>query len=156
MKSLVTLLLVLLTSDFAPLPALCAEQSEPYDFNIHLPPYRDLRARRISRVEQEFARQKRGLLPGQSSRSNITSRNERRAVTTLPTPGQPTHIISDDLLGGFEIVGDSGVSAQQLFLGTENLVCLTSLPTLYFIPYTAIHPIPRMILAERVDEWIGG
>ncbi|PVF94465.1 DUF1929-domain-containing protein [Serendipita vermifera] len=37
-------------------------------------------------------------------------------------PGQPTHTIPDSLVGGFEIVGDSGVSAQQMFLGTENLV----------------------------------
>ncbi|KIM27232.1 glyoxal oxidase [Serendipita vermifera MAFF 305830] len=36
--------------------------------------------------------------------------------------GQPTHTISDDLLGGFQVVGESGVSAQQLFLGSENLV----------------------------------
>ncbi|CAG8632495.1 3209_t:CDS:2, partial [Acaulospora colombiana] len=29
---------------------------------------------------------------------------------------------SEEPVGGFEIVGDSGVSAQQMFLGTENLV----------------------------------
>ena len=84
-----------------------AEQAEPWDFNKHLPPYVDLRARRIPQHEAR----RRSLYPRQSQN-----------VTILPTPGQPTHTISDDLLGGFEVVGNSGVSAQQLFLGTETLV----------------------------------
>ncbi|QRW26896.1 glyoxal oxidase [Rhizoctonia solani] len=39
--------------------------------------------------------------------------------TVLPAPGQPTKTGTP---GTFEIVGDSGVSAQQLFLGTDNRV----------------------------------
>lgn len=37
-------------------------------------------------------------------------------------PGQPTHTVSDDLILGFEIVGNSGVSGQQLFLGSDTKV----------------------------------
>jgi hypothetical protein len=36
-------------------------------------------------------------------------------------PGQPSQV-SDDLIGGFALVGTSGVSAQQLFLGNDHLV----------------------------------
>jgi hypothetical protein len=39
--------------------------------------------------------------------------------TVLPAPGQPTKTGTP---GTFEIVGNSGVSAQQLFLGTDNRV----------------------------------
>lgn len=44
---------------------------------------------------------------------------ERR--DTIQT-GQPKSQVSDDLLGGFALVGTSGVSAQQLFLGNDHLV----------------------------------
>jgi hypothetical protein len=44
---------------------------------------------------------------------------ERR--DTLPPPGQPAQV-SADLIGGFALVGTSGVSAQQLFLGSDHLV----------------------------------
>ena len=37
-------------------------------------------------------------------------------------PGQPTHTVADNLILGFEIIGNSGVSGQQLFLGSENKV----------------------------------
>jgi hypothetical protein len=40
---------------------------------------------------------------------------------TLPPPGQPAQV-SNDLIGGFALVGTSGVSAQQLFLGSDHLV----------------------------------
>jgi len=40
---------------------------------------------------------------------------------TLSPPGQPTPVPSS-LLGGFALVGNSGVSAQQLFLGDDHLV----------------------------------
>lgn len=47
--------------------------------------------------------------------------------TALPAPGQPTKTGTPLT---FEIVGKSGVSAQQMFLGTENTVrrfgCITS------------------------------
>ena len=36
-------------------------------------------------------------------------------------PSQPAQV-SDDLIGGFALVGTSGVSAQQLFLGSDHLV----------------------------------
>lgn len=39
--------------------------------------------------------------------------------TALPAPGQPT---KTGVPLTFEIVGKSGVSAQQMFLGTENTV----------------------------------
>jgi hypothetical protein len=39
--------------------------------------------------------------------------------TVLPAPGQPTKTGTP---GTFEIVGNSGVSAQQLFLGQGNRV----------------------------------
>ncbi|KAI0745030.1 DUF1929-domain-containing protein [Earliella scabrosa] len=42
------------------------------------------------------------------------------AQTAVPKPGQPSR--SDAPLGGFEIVGDSLVSAQQIFLGTTDKV----------------------------------
>ncbi|KAI0829837.1 DUF1929-domain-containing protein [Trametes gibbosa] len=42
------------------------------------------------------------------------------AQTTAPTPGQPAR--NDAPLGAFEIVGDSMVSAQQMFLGTADKV----------------------------------
>lgn len=41
------------------------------------------------------------------------------AVSVLPLPGQPTKA---GVPGTFEIIGDSGVSAQQLFLGAKNKV----------------------------------
>lgn len=37
-------------------------------------------------------------------------------------PGQPTHLAPADKIGGFEEVGKSGASAQQLYLGTANKV----------------------------------
>lgn len=37
-------------------------------------------------------------------------------------PGQPAHVAPDDKIGGFEQVGTSGASAQQLYLGTANKV----------------------------------
>ena len=37
-------------------------------------------------------------------------------------PGQPTHTVADDLILGFEIIGNSGVSGQQLFLGSDTKV----------------------------------
>ncbi|KAI0741782.1 copper radical oxidase [Daedaleopsis nitida] len=42
------------------------------------------------------------------------------AQSTIPKPGQPER--SDAPLGSFEIVGDSLVSAQQIFLGTPDKV----------------------------------
>lgn len=42
-----------------------------------------------------------------------------QSATTLPPPGQPQRTGSP---GGFEVVGESLVSAQQLFLGTEDKV----------------------------------
>ncbi|KAB5587298.1 hypothetical protein CTheo_9255 [Ceratobasidium theobromae] len=41
------------------------------------------------------------------------------APDVLPKPGQPT---KSGTPGSFEIVGDSGVSAMQLFLGQDNRV----------------------------------
>jgi hypothetical protein len=40
---------------------------------------------------------------------------------TLPPPGQPAH---PGVAGAFELIGNSLVSAQQLFLGTEKNVYL--------------------------------
>jgi hypothetical protein len=51
----------------------------------------------------------------------IPRRLSRRAASTVK-PGQPTHTVSDDKILGFEIVGDSGVSGQQLFLGSDTKV----------------------------------
>lgn len=42
-----------------------------------------------------------------------------QTTTVLDPPGQPT---KTGVPGTFEIVGNSGVSAQQLFLGNENKV----------------------------------
>lgn len=64
---------------------------------------KDLRAPRVPRTSRR-------LVPRQSSN------------TTTTQPGQPQHTIADNLVGGFEPVGSSGVSAQQMFLGTDNLV----------------------------------
>ncbi|KDQ20478.1 hypothetical protein BOTBODRAFT_169228 [Botryobasidium botryosum FD-172 SS1] len=41
------------------------------------------------------------------------------AANIIPTPGQPT---KSGVPGTFEIVGESGVSGQQIFLGTNNKV----------------------------------
>lgn len=43
--------------------------------------------------------------------------SERRANT----PGQPTKV-ADNILGGYQEVGRSVVSAQQLFLGSDHQV----------------------------------
>lgn len=37
-------------------------------------------------------------------------------------PGQPAHVAPADKIGGFEEIGNSGASAQQLYLGTANKV----------------------------------
>lgn len=37
-------------------------------------------------------------------------------------PGQPVHAAPSDKLGGFEEIGTSGASAQQIYLGTANKV----------------------------------
>lgn len=37
-------------------------------------------------------------------------------------PGQPVHVAPSDKIGGFELIGTSGVSAQQLYLGTADKV----------------------------------
>lgn len=37
-------------------------------------------------------------------------------------PGQPAHTAPTDKIGGFEEIGTSGASAQQLYLGTANKV----------------------------------
>ncbi|KAF9482234.1 copper radical oxidase [Pholiota conissans] len=42
-----------------------------------------------------------------------------QSATTLPAPGQPSHL---GTVGGFEIIGSSLVSAQQIFLGTPDKV----------------------------------
>ncbi|GLB37035.1 putative protein with domain of unknown function (DUF1929) [Lyophyllum shimeji] len=44
-----------------------------------------------------------------------------QSTTTISRPGQPTH---SGVAGQFEIIGSSLVSAQQLFLGSENNVYL--------------------------------
>jgi hypothetical protein len=83
---------------------LAAVTAEPWDPQKHVR-YEHLVAPRTKR------RIPRHLVPRQTSDQTVQ-------------PGQPTHTIPDDLVGGFEIVGDSGVSAQQMFLGSENLVGL--------------------------------
>jgi hypothetical protein len=45
-----------------------------------------------------------------------------RADNSTVQPGQPTHNVTSDLILGFEIIGNSGVSAQQLFLGDDTKV----------------------------------
>ena len=37
-------------------------------------------------------------------------------------PGQPVHVAPNEKIGGFEEIGTSGVSAQQLYLGTADKV----------------------------------
>ena len=44
-----------------------------------------------------------------------------RADNTVQ-PGQPTHTTPDSSILGFEIIGETGVSGQQLFLGSETKV----------------------------------
>ncbi|KAG5641948.1 hypothetical protein DXG03_003937 [Asterophora parasitica] len=44
-----------------------------------------------------------------------------QTTETIPAPGQPSHT---GVPGTFELTGDSLVSAQQLFIGTENNVYL--------------------------------
>lgn len=51
------------------------------------------------------------------------------APNVLPTPGQPT---KSGKPGTFEVVGNSGVSAMQLFLGADNRV--------YFVDKTENNP----------------
>jgi hypothetical protein len=46
-----------------------------------------------------------------------------RADNSTVQPGQPTHTVADSSILGFEIIGDTGVSAQQLFLGSDTKVC---------------------------------
>jgi hypothetical protein len=45
-----------------------------------------------------------------------------RADNSTVQPGQPAYNVTNDLILGFEIVGTSGVSAQQLFLGDDTKV----------------------------------
>lgn len=52
----------------------------------------------------------------------VPRRLSARQANSTTQPGQPQHTIPDSLLGGYEIVGTSGVSAQQMFLGTDTLV----------------------------------
>ena len=58
-----------------------------------------------------------------------------RADNSTVQPGQPTNNVSDSLILSFEIVGTSGVSAQQLFLGDDTKVqylCLKiKIPEIY-------------------------
>lgn len=56
----------------------------------------------------------------QRSPRNFTSILSKKANTVQP--GQPTKSVPDSLLGGFEQVGNSVVSAQQIFLGNDHLV----------------------------------
>ncbi|KAF8198084.1 glyoxal oxidase [Pholiota molesta] len=49
----------------------------------------------------------------------VTAVVQAQSTTTLPAPGQPSHL---GTVGGFEIIGSSLVSAQQLFLGTPDKV----------------------------------
>jgi hypothetical protein len=46
-----------------------------------------------------------------------------RAASGTVQPGQPTHTVPDSSILGFEVIGDTGVSAQQLFLGSDTKVC---------------------------------
>jgi hypothetical protein len=61
-------------------------------------------------------------LAAQRTSRRVPRRLSARQASNTVQPGQPEHTIPDSLVGGFEIVGNSGVSAQQMFLGTDNLV----------------------------------
>lgn len=77
--------------------------AENYDPAKHHPRWEDLRAKRTASQLH-----RRGLVPRQTPGG--------------VKPGQPTHQVPDSMIGGFERVGDSYVSAQQMFLGTDKLV----------------------------------
>ncbi|KAF8751119.1 hypothetical protein RHS01_08703 [Rhizoctonia solani] len=82
------------------------------------------------------------------------------APKVLPKPGQPT---KSGKPGTFEVVGDSGVSAMQLFLGTDNRVYIVGNPehpawateydinTTQFVPWTSsqTHSAPVEVCWER-------
>lgn len=87
------------------LSSLCVEivRAEAWDPSIHYPHSEELRAPRTSRRVPRRLR-------------------ARQANNTTQAPGQP-QTVPDSVIGGFAVIGDSGVSAQQLFLGTDNQVC---------------------------------
>jgi hypothetical protein len=77
-------------------------QAESWDHRRHYPRYEKLSAQRTSR--------------------RVPRRLSARQANNTVQPGQPQHTIPNSLVGGFELVGNSGVSAQQMFLGTDTLV----------------------------------
>lgn len=64
----------------------------------------------------------------------VPRRLSARAANSTVQPGQPAHNITDDMLLSFEIIGDSVVSGQQLFLGDETKVLTVTPATRPKIP----------------------
>ncbi|KAJ6451816.1 hypothetical protein C8R47DRAFT_1229673 [Mycena vitilis] len=86
-------------------------------------------------------------------------------ATTLNPPAQPT---STGLVGGFEIIGNSLVSAQQLFLGTPDKVFVLDkvennaasinghpLGFLVYLSQAAFHKFEDQLRARDVEEQKG-
>lgn len=69
----------------------------------------------------------------------------RRAPGSTLKPGQPTHTVSDDFILGFEVIGETGVSAQQLFLGSDTKVS-PSLDAGYLRHSSSDYPFVRFML----------
>ncbi|KIM45417.1 copper radical oxidase [Hebeloma cylindrosporum] len=67
------------------------------------------------------------------------------AQTTLSPPGQPSH---QGVIGGFELIGSSYVSAQQLFVGTPNKV--------YFVDKVENNPTKINGHPAWASEWTLG
>ncbi|PVF99228.1 DUF1929-domain-containing protein [Serendipita vermifera] len=57
---------------------------------------------------------------GRNATERRTTPLGKRADTVQP--GQPRNTVADQYIGGFQVVGNSGVTAQQLFLGNDHLV----------------------------------
>jgi hypothetical protein len=81
--------------------------------------------------------------PFPTGAADLNSRNatERRTTPFVKRadtvqPGQPRNTVADQFIGGYQVVGNSGVAAQQLFLGDDHLVSSPSRALLFPSPST--------------------
>lgn len=74
--------------------------AEPWDPKIHVRPRTYVAPRIAERIPRPLSKRQ-----------------------TAQKPGQPLRAAPEDKILGYEVVGQSGVSAQQLFLGDKNKVC---------------------------------
>jgi hypothetical protein len=96
--------------------------------------------------------------PFPTGAADLNSRNatERRSTPFVKRadtvqPGQPRNTVADQFIGGYQVVGNSGVAAQQLFLGDDHLVSSSFQSASLSLPiYRALRTRYRMYSSKSI------